>query len=150
MTLCKSPAHTPSGWSSHDQNCCGVFFCLFVCFLMQRNFIEHSTYQRGRPWRRHTHLQQLMNECRGRPMAALALGHPGSNRNTEHGGRIQLRRLLVGGEGRRAKPAALISLVLDVLLLLSCNCSQSDSLILFLCRLWRRWRWDAGLTPRFN
>lgn len=50
-----------------------------------------------------------------------------------------IRRLLVIEEGRRASsgfnPAALISLVLDVLLQLSCNCNQSDSLILLKCRL---------------
>lgn len=67
----------------------------------------------------------------GRPMAALASGQPGSNRNTEHGGRTQLGgcRSSEGEEGGGFAAAALISPAVDVQLLLGSNCNQRDSLV---------------------
>lgn len=148
-----SPGHAPSGWSSHDQNCCGVFdrdgclqvpladtrmfglfVCLFVCFLMRVSSV--NTQQSS--------AEDLHGDIPSAAPTYGCLGLRSPRKQQEY--RIwrpnPMKRLLVIEEGRRGA-AALISLVLDVLLLLSCNCNQSDSLILLKCRLWRA---DAG-TP---
>lgn len=73
--------------------CVCVYISLSVCVCVCLNVCNrfwHVWLPKQRTESRQLRLQ-LMNECTGRPMAALASGRPGSNRNTEYGGRIQLR-----------------------------------------------------------
>lgn len=134
---CNSPGHTPSGCSSHDQNCCGVFdsddclqvFSSFIwtpgCVLMH----ETSDTQQSSAEDLHGDIPPASNECMYAPTyGCLGRRSPRKQQEYKIWRQNPIKRLVVIEEGRRERePAALISLVLDVLVLLSCNCNQSDS-----------------------
>lgn len=115
------------------------FFSSFVSLFFQCTQLQLTLSIAARKTFAETNLQHLMNERAGPTYGCLGLRSPGEAPGIQNMAAESNYEAAGDGRGEErssgSNPAALISLVLAVLLQLSCNCNQSDSLILLKCRL---------------